>query len=202
MSRDRSVSHEDKSGSVYTKIARLRQWLNQYGQKASPDLSAGSKAANVPPVPKSILADLEEAFSHYTTQQMEWVQAFDAVPDPMFFHDRDFRILHANRAYTDCAGHKLEDLVGRVYWEVFPKRDGPLSGCANAQEPGGVSDELFTTADGAVFRSRGFVVSGRDGEYRFSVHVLENVTAAERAREILEARACVDQRHRGACPRC
>lgn len=188
MARDRTVSREVKSSSVHTKIARLRKWLDNYGKKASQDLSAGNEAAVVP---ESILADLEDAFSHYETLQMEWVQAFDAVPDPMFFHDQDYRILHANLAYADCAGHELEDLVGQVYWEVFPKHDGPLPGCARAREPGGGSSELFTTAEGAIYRSRGFVVSGRDAEYRFSVHVLENMTAAERARETLEGR---DQR--------
>lgn len=184
MSRDQPVSREKKSGAVYTKIARLRQWLEENALTVSTSLSAGGESA----VPHSILADLETAFADCETNRIEWAQAFDVVPDPMFFHDRDYRILHANRAYADCAGRELADLVGRVYWEVFPKGDGPLSGCASAQEPGGVSDELFTTADGAIYRSRGFVVSGRDEEYRFSVHVLENVTGAEQAREILEAR--------------
>ncbi|MDR9436217.1 MAG: GAF domain-containing protein [Thiohalophilus sp.] len=183
MSRDQPVSREKKSGTDYTKIARLRQWLEE-NAPASSSLPAGDGSA----VPHAILAELERAFEDCESIQMEWIQAFDAVPDPMFFHDRDYRILHANRAYVDCAGYELEELVGRVYWEVFPTRDGPLSGCASAQESGGVSNELFTTAEGDIYRSRGFVVSGRDDEYRFSVHVLENVTAAERARETLEAR--------------
>lgn len=184
MSRDQPVSHKEQSGTVYAKIARLRQWLEEHAPTASQALAAEGESA----VPDSILADLEAAFTECETIRLEWAQAFDAVPDPMFFHDRDYRILHANQAYVDCAGCELADLVGRVYWEVFPKRDAPLSGCASAQEPGGVSNELFTTAEGAIYRSRGFVVSGRDDEYRFSVHVLENVTAAERAHEILEAR--------------
>ncbi|TDY00558.1 GAF domain-containing protein [Thiohalophilus thiocyanatoxydans] len=181
MSRDQLVSREKTSGAVDAKIARLRQWLEE-------NVPASSSAGDGSAVPDSILAELEAAFADCETTRLEWIQAFDAVPDPMFFHDRDYRILHANRAYADCAGRELAELVGRVYWEVFPRRDGPLSGCASAQEPGGLSDELFTTAKGAIYRSRGFVVSSQDDEYRFSVHVLENVTAAEQARETLEAR--------------
>ncbi len=130
---------------------------------------------------------LEEA--KQTQQQIEqakraWVSAFDAVPDPIFMHDREFRIVRANRAYAERAGLDFPQLLGKRYWEVFPKSSAPLSSCAKAAQEAGaeeVQDEIRLDS-GEILLSRAFPVRDASGEYLHSIHILENVTK-QRQRE-------------------
>jgi len=123
----------------------------------------------------------------------DWLRALDAISEPVFIHDRECRILAANRAYADLAEMGPEAFSGRLYWEVFPRRQGPLPECADAMAENGPegedgphrteSGELleeFTLADGRTFRSRSFSIPDETGEYKESVHILADVTAQRR----------------------
>ncbi len=129
---------------------------------------------------------LEEA--KQTQQRIEqakraWVSAFDAVPDPIFMHDREFRIVRANRAYAERAGLDFPQLLGKPYWEVFPKSAGPLSSCAKAVQESGseeVQDEIRLDS-GEILLSRAFPVHDANGAYLHSIHILENVTKRRRS---------------------
>ncbi|MFB6259525.1 MAG: PAS domain-containing protein [Thiohalorhabdaceae bacterium] len=59
-----------------------------------------------------------------------WRAVIDAIRDPIFIHDTQFRILRVNAAYAEWAGMAIDELVGRVYWEVFPHGDGPCRAAA------------------------------------------------------------------------
>lgn len=58
--------------------------------------------------------------------RQQLTDAFDAVDELMFIHDRDGRILRANRAYADHASGDYRQIIGKLYWEVFPLQVGPL----------------------------------------------------------------------------
>ncbi|MFP4648213.1 MAG: EAL domain-containing protein [Halorhodospira sp.] len=129
----------------------------------------------------------------------DWLRALDAISEPVFIHDQDYRILAANRAYAEQAGMHPEALRGRPYWEVFPRRSGPLPGCRCAMagnleaphpSPRDNPDELFeefTLDDGRMFLSRSFAVRAEDGTYKESIHILEDITAQRRREAELAA---------------
>src|ERR1035437_7541625 len=48
-----------------------------------------------------------------------WRHIFDAIKDPAFLHDTQFRLLLANAAYCREAGVTEEEVLGKPYWEVF-----------------------------------------------------------------------------------
>ncbi len=107
----------------------------------------------------------------------EWVAAVDAVKDPIFLHDREFRILRANRAYQLCSGIPFKKIIGRPYYEVFPKLDGPLPACWRAvmeDEKEGNEEEIVVKDK--IYRSRAFPVQDEHGKYLYSVHTLEDIT--------------------------
>jgi len=119
----------------------------------------------------------------------DWLRALDALNEAIFIHDGDYRILSANHAYAELAGMAPEAFRGLPYWQVFPRRDGPLSVCGETmpqlQEEGyeipaaelGEYYEEFTLEDGRVFRSRSFAIPDETGAYKDSVHILEDITA-------------------------
>ncbi|MDP1909609.1 MAG: response regulator, partial [Hyphomicrobium sp.] len=108
--------------------------------------------------------------------QFEWQTAFDAVQDPMFVHDAEFRIVRANLAYAALGGLPVAQAVGRPYWEVFPRLAGPMASCRDVTEAGGMTEERVELADGKIFISRSFAVSGISGSSALFVHVMQDVT--------------------------
>lgn len=120
--------------------------------------------------------------------KQQWLEAIDALRDPIMVHGRDYRILRANRAYAERAVMKFGDMVGRPYWECFPRREGPLPACAAAGS-GAVTDgddDEFTLENGEIFISRIFQIRDPGGKYVNSIHVFEDVT--ERRRDEIKLR--------------
>lgn len=117
----------------------------------------------------------------------DWQEAFDAVRDVIFMHDADGRIVDANQAYAEHAGLPLDRLRGRPYWQVFPRSDGPLPGCSQVLETheGESSQDEIELPDGRFFQSRAFVVRDGNGDYRYSIHILEDVSEQRRAERAL-----------------
>lgn len=136
--------------------------------------------------------------------EIEWRAAFDSVRDAIFFHDVEHRVVRANRAYAELAHMAVRDVIGKRYWEVFPKRDGPLPGCRAVMEGRRErNDEEFTLPTGVAYSSRSFAILNERKEYHYSFHVLQDITerkqAEERSRATLEGTiralsATVDQR--------
>lgn len=114
----------------------------------------------------------------------EWETSLDAVSDPLFIHDREFRVLRCNRAYAQAAGMSYREIIGKPYYEVFPKTDGPADGCRMAlerQEDG--EEEIAVPAVDRVFNAKFYLVRDMDGAYLYSLHILEDVTARKKAEE-------------------
>jgi PAS domain S-box-containing protein/putative nucleotidyltransferase with HDIG domain len=128
------------------------------------------------------LEDLEHSRRQIEHARQEWSATFDAIKDPVFLHDADGRIVRANSAYAARAGMSFEQILGRFYWEVFPRGDGPMRSCAQAWQTGEERQvEEIALAGGEVIVSRAFTIPGLEGESKRSVHILEDVTDQRRA---------------------
>lgn len=126
----------------------------------------------------TLLEELEDNRRRLARAEQAWRAAFDNVRDALFMHDGAGRITGANQAYRRLAGE--EEVLGRFYWEVFPQRDAPLPGCP---EHGATEQELEFGEH--VFLSRAFGVHDNEGQYLFSLHVLEDVSAWRRNEQTL-----------------
>ena len=115
------------------------------------------------------------------------LDACDTLSHPIFVHDREFRILFANRAYLKYANASIEDILGQPYWQVFPRAQGPLSSCLRALSDGAEEEveDIRTDAD-EIFRCRALAIRDADGRYLYSVHLLEDVTECRRLEEALQ----------------
>jgi PAS domain S-box-containing protein len=122
----------------------------------------------------SMLDDLEKARKQIEQAHQEWVTALDAVDDPIFLHDREYRILRANRAYQRRVGKPFQEILGRPYYEVFPAMDGPFPACQLGTEENESEEEI--AIDGSVYRSRAFPVYDEQGRFLYSLHSLEDTT--------------------------
>jgi PAS domain S-box-containing protein/putative nucleotidyltransferase with HDIG domain len=120
------------------------------------------------------LATKEELIEHI---HHSWLEIFDAIVDPIFMHDRQGRIVRANRAYADMAGMDIRQVIGRPYWQVFPLHDGPLSSCtltlSKHQEK---AEEDIVLETGQIYRCRFFTLNDPAGGYLASLHIMTDVT--------------------------
>ncbi|MBU1733598.1 MAG: PAS domain S-box protein [Gammaproteobacteria bacterium] len=127
---------------------------------------------------------LEAGRKQIEQARKEWEDVFDAVSLPIFLHDREFRILRANLAYARVAGRDIHEIVGQPYWEIFPKRNGPMESCLNARHLGAKDVEGFEEGTQS-YTSHSFPVQGSD-DTEFSVHILEDVTERKHAEALLQ----------------
>jgi len=123
-----------------------------------------------------MLEDLNESTANIERAKNEWEHTFDAVTDPIFSHDEGFHIIRANRAYAEHAGMSIQETIGKPYWQVFPRREGPLPGCLHARgKEKAEAEEEVRTEDGKVFLSRSYAMGGDKGEI-LAVHFMEDIT--------------------------
>jgi PAS domain S-box-containing protein/putative nucleotidyltransferase with HDIG domain len=125
----------------------------------------------------TLLRDLETKEGRIEHIHQSWVAVVDAIVDPIFMHDRQGRIVRANRAYAKLAGMDVKDVIGRLYWQVFPRREGPLANCSltlsGKQE---MAEEDLALETGQIYRCRFFTLRDRAGGYLASLHIMQDIT--------------------------
>jgi len=123
--------------------------------------------------------------------QKEWADAFDALQDPIFLHDKALKIIHVNRAYAAGAGMTPSEMIGQPYWEIFPKMDGPLEICQRVRS--GVDEqaqtEVLQLESGQCYESRGYPIYDTASHYKYSIHILRDITDTKAAQEQLQQAA-------------
>ena len=134
--------------------------------------------------------ELKEASEAILRAKNEYEATFDGISDPLFVHDRDFKIVRANRAYAMAAGMDIKELAGKVYYEVFPKMKSPFKMCLKArelQEEEEEEEEEFSyPVTNRIFKIRFYPIKDVNGGYLYSIHILEDITEAKRAADMLQ----------------
>ena len=115
--------------------------------------------------------------------------ALDTLAEGLLVLDKNERIVHANKAFTDTVGHAAEDLQGKLVTELpwGTSAEGPWKTSVDGEANTGVVMELH----GADARRRTFKVNtspifGQKGEYRGALASFDDVTDMERSRVELE----------------
>ncbi len=112
---------------------------------------------------------------------------FDNMPDPAFFHDDQFRLIKANKAYFDEAGVDSNQSIGKPYYEVFPILSGPLPSCNEVlhNQSADSNREEFTIGN-RNFISYSYVIRDECHKFLFAFHVLTDITKLKQAENKIE----------------
>ncbi|MDP3879943.1 MAG: PAS domain S-box protein, partial [Dehalococcoidales bacterium] len=125
----------------------------------------------------------EEALAQAAQQ---WQETFDAIPDLISIHDKEYNILKVNRAFTRMFGMTAEQLVGKKCYEVFHESNEPILACLHRQtmQTGQLmSEEVFEPRLDAYFDIATAPIVSASGEITSSIHIARNVTARKRTEE-------------------
>jgi len=129
--------------------------------------------------------ELVEARKKIEQAHQEWMAALDVMEDPIFLHDKDFRILRCNRAYQQCVGIPFGQIIGQPYYNVFPKTHTPLRHCLQTMDKNmqGAEDEVIVGE--TIYRSRSSSINDNQGNYLYAIHILQDITDRKLAEDNL-----------------
>jgi putative nucleotidyltransferase with HDIG domain/PAS domain S-box-containing protein len=135
-----------------------------------------------------LVGEMEKAVSVAQGAKNEWQITFDSISTPLFIHDKEFKIVKANRAYQEASGIPFPAIIGKPYYEIFPKLDSPFRMCletmAELQEK---EEVVLLPSIGRIFKAKFYPVKDREGKHLYSIHTLEDITEAKKAEEALRA---------------
>jgi len=137
------------------------------------------------------IEDVNQALIDIERSKKEWEATFDSISDPLFIHDKEMRLVKVNRAYLTASGEaKFKNIIGRPYFEVFPKLDAPFKGCRKAlelqEEEEEEEEEILLPSINKVFKVRFYPINDENGRLLYSIHILEDITETKRAAERLK----------------
>lgn len=125
----------------------------------------------------SMLEDIQEQKDIIERANREWFEAMDSIEDGIMLHDKNHLILRVNRAYKELAkAAKFKDIIGKPYWQVFPKLNTPMSSCSETIRMQKEAIEEFVLEEGRIFQSRTYPVMDDKGNYSYGIHIFEDVT--------------------------
>src|SRR3990170_3126268 len=134
-----------------------------------------------------MLEDLNKSTANVMLAKKEWEATFDSISAPLFIHDKELRIVRANKAYAEAGGMSFSDIVRKKYFEVFPKMEGPFKMCLKAQEMQEEEEEEYSCpVTNRIFNVRFYPIKDTDGKLLYSIHIMEDITEAKRAAERLK----------------
>ncbi len=109
----------------------------------------------------------------------QWQETFDAIPDLVSIHDRDYNIVKVNKAFTKAFGMTAEQLVGKKCYEVFHKSKEPTLACPHHKtiETGrSTVEEIFEPSRNAYLDVSTAPIINASGEITGSVHIVRDIT--------------------------
>ena len=123
--------------------------------------------------------EILEQVKAISRSQKEWQLTFDSITDLVSIHDRDFRVIKANRAFLEYLKIGEEDLAAKKCFELFHAVCSPLTGCphrSSMAESRAVSEEVVDPRTNRTFQISIFPYYSPEGEYIGSVHIARDTT--------------------------
>jgi PAS domain S-box-containing protein len=132
----------------------------------------------------TVRKEMEEAIKQAAE---EWRNTFDSISDAISIHDREFRILRANKAFADIFHMKPSQIIGKHCYELH-KGEKPKSGCPQKQtlatEKPAVT-EFYESHLGKFLLESTSPIFNEKGEIVGIVHVTRDITAQKQQNERL-----------------
>jgi formate hydrogenlyase transcriptional activator len=119
----------------------------------------------------------------------EWRTTFDSITDPVSIHDKDFRIVRANKAFAVTFGMEVREVLGKKCYEIIHATEEPWPTCPHRQtlESGkAVTEEFFEPHLGRFVQVSASPILNDKNEVIGSVHIAQDVTERKRAQEALQ----------------
>jgi PAS domain S-box-containing protein len=118
----------------------------------------------------------------------EWRNTFDSILDFVSVHDKDFKIVKANKALADFLGVKPIELIGKHCYEVFHGTKEPWPNCPHTKtlkSGKAMSEEVDDPNIGVPLQVTTSPILDENNELVASVHIAKDITERKQAEEAL-----------------
>ncbi len=133
----------------------------------------------------AMMREQETSSRRVERARQAWAQTVDALAQPIFMHDQNACIVRANRAYADRTGVPVKNLIGKVYWKLFPVRDAAF---AVEDTDSGHTDFEFSNSPDEVFLVRAVgAAAGLPASWR--LYIFQDITELKRAEAAIRTSA-------------
>jgi len=167
---------QNRIAELETEISRLKAEIEK-AQEQAQELEKSRSAMLL------MLEDLNVSTAQVEKAKNEWEATFDSISDPLFIHDKEFKIVRANKTYAEAAGMTFNHFIGRPYYEVFPKMEKPFKMCLKASE---LQEEFSCPVTNRIFNVRFYPIKDIDNKLLSSIHIMEDTTEKKRAEKKLK----------------
>lgn len=162
-------------------ISCLRERLASAGEKEK-DLKETTE------VMLFLLEEMEETIPNIERAKREWESTFDAVSDFISIHDRDFRIIRANKAFADKFNTTPKELKGKYCYELFHGTMEPIDGCPHKETLQTKENAYLEWDDpttSTVYDISTYPLFDDKNEVKNIIHVIKDITRLKRAEQEL-----------------
>jgi PAS domain S-box-containing protein len=137
---------------------------------------------------QAVLTDitkLKQAEDDLINNEQEKIAILDSLMEHVVYHDREMKILWANRAACDSVLRKREDLLGRYCYEVWSDLNDPCEDCPviKADETGQPQTVEKMTPDGRWWYIQVHPVRDSSGGFTGATEITLDITKRKRAEE-------------------
>ncbi len=121
----------------------------------------------------------------------EWRTTFDSIKDLVSVHDKDFRIVRANKAFAAAFGMEIRELLGKKCYEIIHATEEPWPNCPHRETLGcgkSVTEEFLEPRLGRYLQVAASPICNEQNEVIGSVHIAKDITDRKQAEEALADR--------------
>ncbi|MGR3176038.1 MAG: PAS domain S-box protein [Candidatus Scalindua sp.] len=116
----------------------------------------------------------------------EWHKTFDVITDIITIHDKDYRIVRANKAFFEKFNIRAEDLSDKKCYEIFHGTSEPWPTCPLTKTAESLKPEYVEVDDpgmGGAFIVSTYPIFDEKGKFCGAVHQTKDITEWKKAEE-------------------
>lgn len=109
----------------------------------------------------------------------------DSIEEHIIYYDKNMTILYANESAGRSLNLSPEELVGKICYELWPKREKVCEKCPvkRSMETGKMEEGEIETPDGRVWYIKGYPVRNEEGEIVGAVEITQEITEKKKMEE-------------------
>ncbi len=118
----------------------------------------------------------------------EWEETFDAMNDFVTIHDKNMRIIRANKLAKSLSPEEPESIIGKKCFEVFLGLSKPCPGCPGFetfQDSQNHANIIKHEKLGKIFHVSSAPIFDEKGEIQYLIHTARDITEQKRLEEEL-----------------
>jgi two-component sensor histidine kinase/DNA-binding response OmpR family regulator len=120
----------------------------------------------------------------------EWEITFNCVSDMLSIHDKDYKIIQCNTAFTETFKINPEAADNKPCYEIFKCMENDMLHCLNVKtrdSKDACMKELYNEELNEYFEVTASPIFERDGEFKGSIHIFKNITQRKLYEEKIKA---------------